>query len=375
MLLAPSLPIAGRIIGKPELVRSPSQSPSADFHSALPAPPLYHLERRSTTQERHHEDAAGNANGISAVRQGMERRRSAGSALSLGPGAGGPRHRRHPRRRAPGCESCSGLHTPHPRPAALEAQGDSGRRGGRAHRTKGAVRAADCGGGRQAHSPGARGGGALHPHIQNRRRGSIATGRRDHSAGPERGQRGALGTGAAFSCRPGAGHYPVQLSAEPGGAQVGARDGCRLPVSAEARTADSVYRPCPRRSDFEGGLAAGGAGRAAAFQRRHRVAGGEGRSHQAGHIYRVGEGGLGAEGSLRPQARAAGVGQQLRHDYPRRLARSGRCSRSHCPRGLWLCRAVVHQRAARVCGAPYLPDLPVETCGIQRQTRHGQSFG
>ena len=60
----------------------------------------------SSRREFHHEDAAGFANGISAVRQGMDRRRGAGSAVAVGPGAGGPRDHGDAGRRAPGRESC-----------------------------------------------------------------------------------------------------------------------------------------------------------------------------------------------------------------------------------------------------------------------------
>jgi acyl-CoA reductase-like NAD-dependent aldehyde dehydrogenase len=55
-------------------------------------------------------------------------------------------------------------------------------------------------------------------------------------------------------------------------------------------------------------------------QRRHRMAGGKGRPHQAGQLYRLGQSGLGAEGALRPQARAARTGRQCRAHRPRRLA-------------------------------------------------------
>ena len=148
-----------------------------------------------------------------------------------------------------------------------------------------------------------------------------------HSAGPDRGQRRPLGAGAALSGGAGAGDYALQLSAEPGGAQGGARHGRRLPGDSEARAADAVYRAGAGRSDSEGRLARRGAGRAAAEQCRHRMAGGKGRSHQAGQLYRLGQSGLGAEGALRPQARAAGAGRQCRADRPRRLARSGRSGR------------------------------------------------
>ena len=94
-----------------------------------------------------------------------------------------------------------------------------------------------------------------------------------------------------------------------------------LPGDSEARAADSVYRAGAGRSDFEGGLARGGAGRAAAHQRRHRVAGRKGRPHQAGQLYRLGQSGLGTEGALRAQARAAGTGRQCGADCLRRLAR------------------------------------------------------
>ncbi len=79
-----------------------------------------------------------------------------------------------------------------------------------------------------------------------------------------------------------------------------------------------------------------GAGRAAAEQRRHRLAGRKGRPHQAGQLYRLGQGGLGAEGPLRAQARAAGAGRQCRADRPRRLARPGRSGSAHRARGLRL---------------------------------------
>ncbi len=79
--------------------------------------------------------------------------------------------------------------------------------------------------------------------------------------------------------------------------------GC--PVIVKPAPQDAVYRAGAGRSDSEGGLAGGGAGGAAAGQCRHRVAGGERRSHQAGELYRFGQGGMGAEGALRPQARAA----------------------------------------------------------------------
>jgi hypothetical protein len=147
-----------------------------------------------------------------------------------------------------------------------------------------------------------------------------AAGRREHSAGFDRGQRGPLGAGAALSRGAGAGDYAVQFSAEPGGAQGGAGHGRRLPGDSEARAADAVHRAGAGRSDSEGGLARRGAGRAAAEQRRHRVAGGKGRSHQAGELYRLGQGGLGAEGALRAQARAAGAGRECRARRAQRLA-------------------------------------------------------
>ncbi len=153
----------------------------------------------SLREELQHEDAAGIANGISAVRQGMDRRRGAGSAVAVGPGPGGARDRGHAGRRAPGREPCRSQPAPHARTAALEAARDSGRRGRRADRAEGAVCAADCGRGRQAGADGADGSGSRRADLQDRCRRGRAAGRREHSAGFDRRQRGPLGTGAAFS--------------------------------------------------------------------------------------------------------------------------------------------------------------------------------
>ena len=88
----------------------------------------------------------------------------------------------------------------------------------------------------------------------------------------------------------------------------------------------------------------------AAEQCRHCVAGGKRRSNQAGELYRFGQGGMGAEGALRAQARAAGAGRKRGADRAQRLARSGRGGDAHRACGLRLRRPVVHQRAARLCG-------------------------
>ena len=82
--------------------------------------------------------------------------------------------------------------------------------------------------------------------------------------GLDRGQRGPLGAGAALSHRAGAGHYAIQFSSEPGRAQGSAGHGGGMPIASEARAGGHVYRTGAGRSDSEGGLAGGGAGRAAA---------------------------------------------------------------------------------------------------------------
>jgi len=52
---------------------------------------------------------------------------------------------------------------------------------------------------------------------------------------------------------------------------------------------------------------------------------------------------------------------------PQRLARSGRSRTANGPCGLWLCRPILHQRAARFCGAQYFSDISVEGRGVYRQ--------
>ena len=96
--------------------------------------------------------------------------------------------------------------------------------------------------------------------------------------------------------------------------------GC--PILFEAGSADAVYRAGAGRGGFEGGLAGGGAGRVAAGKRGHLLAGGEGRPDQAGDVYRFSEGGLGAEGALKPEAGSAGWGERGA-DCAWRLAGSG----------------------------------------------------
>jgi acyl-CoA reductase-like NAD-dependent aldehyde dehydrogenase len=115
-------------------------------------------------------------------------------------------------------------------------------------------------------------------------------------------------------------NFPLNLVAH----KLAPGHGRRLPGDSEARAADPVYRAGAGRGDSEGRMARGGAGRAAAEQCRHRLAGRKGRPHQAGQLYRLGQSGLGAEGPLRAQARAAGTGRQCRADRSRRLARPGR---------------------------------------------------
>ena len=56
-------------------------------------------------------------------------------------------------------------------------------------------------------------GGSRRAHLQDRRRRGRAAGRRKHSPGPDRRQRGPLGTRAALSRRSGSGHHSFQLPA------------------------------------------------------------------------------------------------------------------------------------------------------------------
>jgi len=100
------------------------------------------------------------------------------------------------------------------------------------------------------------------------------------------GNEGRWGLVQRFAIGPVLAITPFNFPLKPGGAQGGAGHGRGLPGDRETVATDAVHRAGAGRSDSESRLARRGAGRVAARQRRHSVAGGKRRSHQAGELYR-----------------------------------------------------------------------------------------